>query len=112
MAAARVSVPVLCLSSVEIGVSMGSDTVTLPAPRNVMPGVPVDASKAFPLKTLKVSVSASLATDAAAPSVTAPVMVLSFVAPAVSMLRIAPVAEMPVPEIVMGSPIDKLAPLI
>jgi hypothetical protein len=27
------------------------------------------------------------------------------------MLRIAPVEETPVPEIVMGSPIDKLAPL-
>ena len=75
-----------------------------------MPGVPVDASKAFPLETLKVSVSASLATDAAAPRMTAPVRLLLLV-PLASRLRIAPVEVMPVPEIVSGSPIETPSPL-
>ena len=110
MAAESVSVPVPCLSSVEMGVSMGSDTATLPAPRNVMPGVPVDASNAFPLETLKVSVSASLATDAAALRRIAPVRLLLLV-PLASILRIAPVDVTPVPEIVSGSPIEMPSPL-
>ncbi|MFM7897644.1 MAG: hypothetical protein ACKO97_01585, partial [Actinomycetota bacterium] len=59
-------------------------------------------------ETSNVKVSASLPTDAVAPSVIAPVIVLLLV-PVASRLRIAPVDVMPVPEIVNGSAIDKLA---
>ena len=96
--------------NVLIGVSMGSATVTLPTPTNVRVGVPEDASKALPESTLNVSVSASLPTDAFAPSNTAPARELLFV-PVASRLRNAPKTELPVPEIVSGSPITRPAPL-
>ena len=59
----------------------------------------------------RVSVSASLTTEALALSVIAPVIELSFV-PVASRFRIAPVVEIPVPEIVNASPTDKLTPLM
>ena len=70
----------------------------------------VAASKPFPLATSKVRVPASLATVVAAPSVIAPVIAFRS-ADAESRFRTAPVVEMPVPEIVIGSAIDKPVPL-
>ena len=84
------------------------EIVVLPAPAMVrcLPDAVVTAV-AFD----SVSVSASLTTDALAPSVIAPVIELSFV-PVASRLRIAPVVEIPVPEIVNASAITAPSPLI
>jgi len=96
------------------------DIVTLPAPVTfpeivVLPTPAIVRSLPDAVVTAvafdSVSVSASLTTDALAPSVIAPVIKLSFV-PVASRLRIAPVVEIPVPEIVNASPTDKLAPLM
>jgi hypothetical protein len=89
--------------SVEIGVSIGSDTVMLPAPVKVIAGVPDEASKALP-EVLKVNVPAVLPMVAAAESVTAPVTVLLF-----ATFKRAPAPE-PEPAIVNGSATDKLEP--
>ena len=109
MTAPNVSVPAPDFVSVEIGVAIGSDTTTLPAPTKVMVGVPVAAPNAEPDATLNVSAPSSLPIDEFAASVTAPV--IEFVsAPAVDTLRIAPVEELPVPDTVNGSGIESPVP--
>ena len=96
------------------------DLVTLPAPVTfpeivVLPTPAIVRSLPDAVVTAvafdSVSVLASLATEALASSVIAPVMELLSV-PAESRLRIAPVVEIPVPEIVNASPTDKLVPLM
>ncbi len=96
--------PVPCLVSVEIGVSIGSETAMFPAPTNVRVGVPVVASNELPV-TSNVSVPVVLPTVAFAASVTAPVTVLLF-----AELSKAPVEEIPAPEIVKGSGTDSPEP--
>ena len=97
-----------------------SDLVTLPAPVTfpeivVLPAPAMVRSLPDAVVTAvafdSVSVSASLTTEALAPSVIAPVIELLSV-PAELRLRIAPVVKIPVPEIVNASPTDKLAPLM
>jgi len=107
-----VSPDVLPLVSVLMGVSMGSAIDTLPAPMIVSVGVLVVASNALPDVVSKVNVSASLPTEVFAPSSTLPVIVLLFETPTVSRLRIAPVLELPVPEMVNDSGIERLDPLM
>ena len=75
MIASVTNTPAPDLVNVEIGVSIGSDTVMLPAPVNVIAGVPLVASNALP-KVSNVNVPAELPIVAAALSVTAPVTVL------------------------------------
>ena len=109
MTAPNVSVPAPDFVSDKIGVAIGSDTTTLPAPTKVMVGVPVDAPNAEPDATLNVSAPSSLPIDELAASVTAPV--IEFVsAPAVDTLRITPVEELPVPDTVNGSGIESPVP--
>ena len=107
-----VSPDVLPLVSVLMGVSMGLAIDTLPEPMIVSVGVPVVASNALPEVALNVNVSASLPTEVFAPSSTLPVIVLLLVTPTVSRLRIAPVLELPVPEMVNDSGIERLDPLM
>jgi len=109
LAAPSVSVPPPDFSRVVIGVTIASDTVTLPTPVNVIADA-VDAVNAVPEPdTLNVRVPASLAIVVAAPSVIAPVTVLRSSA-SVARLRIAPLPP-PVPDTVIGSAIDKPVPL-
>ncbi len=105
----NVNVPASDFVNVEIGVAIGSATVTFPTPTNEIVGVPEDAPIADPLTTSNVSVPASLPIDAFAPSVIAPVIVLE---PEPDTLRIAPADEIPVPDTVNGSAIDRLVPEI
>lgn len=104
-----VNVPDPEFVTVETGVAIGSETVTLPLPMKEIVGVPEDAPNADPLATSNVNVPSSLPIDALAASVTTPV--IEFVsAPAVDTLRIAPVDEIPVPDTVKGSAIDSPVP--
>jgi hypothetical protein len=89
--------------SVEIGVSIGSDTVMLPAPVKVIAGVPDEASKALP-EVSNVNVPAVLPTVAAVLRVTELVTVLVF-----AKLSSAPLPE-PLPPIVNGSAIERPEP--
>lgn len=104
-AAPSVNVALLDIVNVEIGVAIGSDTVTFPAPTKSMVGVPDEAPNAEPDATSNVNVPAVLPIDEFAASVTAPVMVFEF-----ATLTIAPVDEIPVPDTVNGSPIERFVP--
>ena len=104
MIASVTNTPVPDLVNVEIGVSIGSFTVMLPAPVNVIAGVPLVASKALPEAPSKVNVPAELPIVAAAFSVTALVTELLF-----ARLSKAPVPE-PLPPIVKGSETESSEP--
>jgi hypothetical protein len=104
LTASVTNTPVPDLVNVEIGVSIGSDTVMLPAPVNVIAGVPLVASNALPEATSKVNVPAELPIVAAAFSVTALVTELLF-----ARLSKAPVPE-PLPPIVKGSETESSEP--
>ena len=99
------NVPLPDFVNVEIGVAIGSDTVTFPAPTKSMVGVPDEAPNAEPDATSNVNVPAVLPIDEFAASVTAPVMVFEF-----ATLTIAPVDEIPVPDTVNGSAIERPLP--
>ena len=104
MTASNTKTPAPDFVRVEIGVSIGSETVMFPAPVNVIAGVPDEASNAFP-DASKVSVPAVLPIVAADESVTAPVTVLLL-----ATFKRAPEPD-PDPAIVNGSDTDSPEPL-
>ena len=103
LTASVTNTPAPDLVKVEIGVSIGSDTVILPAPVNVI-AVALVASNALPEATSNVNVPAELPIVAAALSVTAPVTVLLL-----ARLSKAPVPE-PLAAIVNGSETESTEP--
>jgi hypothetical protein len=81
----------------------------LPDPVKVNPYEPAAAPNADPDATSNVSVPSSLAIVEVAPSVTAPV--IEFVsAPAVDTLRMTPPDEVPDPDTVMASAMERFVP--